>query len=160
MIVVADTSPLNYLIRIGAVDVLKTLYTHVLIPQTVAEELKKEKAPVHVKTWIARPPEWLEVRPDPDFDPSLELLDPGEAAALSLAESLRADAILIDDLAGRTEAERRHLTVTGTLGVLVEAHIAGLLKFDEALEKLRSTNFRISADVERRARQRLSSGTK
>src|SRR5438552_3156498 len=82
----------------------------------------------------------LEVRPDPNFDPSLELLDPGEAAALSLAESLGADAILIDDLAGRTEAERRHLTVTGTLGVLVEAHIAGLLKFDEALEKLRSTN--------------------
>ena len=43
MIVVADTSPLNYLIRIGAVHVLKPLYTHVLIPQTVADELKKEK---------------------------------------------------------------------------------------------------------------------
>ena len=156
MIVVADTSPLNYLIRIGAVDVLRPLYTHVLIPQTVAEELKKEKAPAVVKTWIAKPPEWLEVRPDPSFDPSLELLDPGEAAALSLAESLSADAVLIDDLAGRTEAERRHLTVTGTLGVLVEAHIAGLLNFDEALDKLRSTNFRISVDVERLARRRLS----
>ncbi len=124
MIVVADTSPLNYLIRIGAVDVLKPLYTHVLIPQTVAEELKKEKAPVVVKTWIAQPPEWLEVRPDPNFDPSLELLDPGEAAALSLAESLRADVILIDDLAGRTEAERRHLTVTGTLEASLSKHIS------------------------------------
>jgi hypothetical protein len=60
MIVVADISPLNYLIRIGAVDVLQPLYTDVLIPQTVAEELKKEKAPDVVKTWIARPPEWLE----------------------------------------------------------------------------------------------------
>src|SRR5437870_8951708 len=124
MIVVADTSPLNYLIRIGAIDVLQPLYTHVLIPQTVADELKKEKAPAAVQSWISQPPKWLEVRPDPALEPALQLLDPGEAAALSLAESLQADAVLIDDLAGRTEAERRHLTVTGTLGVLVEAHLA------------------------------------
>lgn len=36
------------------------------------------------------------------------------------------------------------------------AHLAGLLNFDEALDKLRSTNFRLSADVERLARRRLS----
>lgn len=160
MIVVADTSPLNYLIRIGAIDVLKPLYTRVMVPQTVADELKIEKAPAAVQNWIVQPPEWLEVRPDPASDPTLQFLDPGEAAALSLAESLRADAVLIDDLAGRTEAERRHLTVTGTLGVLVAAHIAGLLNFDEALEKLRSTNFRIAADVERLVRRRLSPGKK
>ena len=156
MIVVADTSPLNYLIRIGAVDVLKPLYARVLIPHTVADELKREKATAAVQTWIAHPPEWLEVRPDPDSDPSLQLLDPGEAAALSLAELLRADEVLIDDWAGRTEAERRHLHVTGTLGVLAGAHLAGLLNFDEALQKLRATNFRLSADVERLARRRLS----
>jgi predicted nucleic acid-binding protein len=160
MIVVADTSPLNYLIRIGAVDILKPLYFHVLIPQSVADELKKEKAPAPVQTWIAHPPEWLEVRPDPASDPTLQLLDPGEAAALSLAESVQADEVLIDDWAGRTEAERRHLHVTGTLGVLAEAHLAGLLNFDETLQKLRSTNFRLSADVERLARRRLFPDTK
>jgi predicted nucleic acid-binding protein len=61
MIVVADTSPVNYLNRIGVIDVLGPLYTRVLIPQTVADELKKEKAPAAVRTWIAQPPEWLEV---------------------------------------------------------------------------------------------------
>jgi hypothetical protein len=59
MIVVGDTSPLNYLIRIGAVDVLKPLYSPVLIPQTVADELKREKAPAVVQLWIAHHPEWL-----------------------------------------------------------------------------------------------------
>jgi predicted nucleic acid-binding protein len=35
MIVVADTSPLNYLVLIGAVDILAPLYTRVVVPQTV-----------------------------------------------------------------------------------------------------------------------------
>lgn len=36
MIVVADASPLRYLVAIGAVDVLKTLYNRVLEPEAVA----------------------------------------------------------------------------------------------------------------------------
>lgn len=155
MIVVADTGPLNYLVRIGSVSVLQPLYSRVLIPQTVAGELRHSNAPIEVREWIASAPSWLEVRPDPTPDPSLQILDPGEAAALSLAESVQADGILIDDWAGRTEAERRHLHVTGTLGVLAAAHLAGLLDLDEALKKLRSTNFRLTPDVERLARQRL-----
>lgn len=35
-----------------------------------------------------------------------------------LAEILRADLLLIDEAAGRAEARRRHLRVTGTFGVL------------------------------------------
>jgi predicted nucleic acid-binding protein len=129
-----------------------------LILQSVAGELKNEKAPADVRDWIANAPDWLEVRPDPAPDPTLRLLDPGESAALSLAMVARADEVLIDDWAGRTEAERRHLHVTGTLGVLAEAHLAGLLDFDRALEKLRATNFRLSPDVERLARRRLRQG--
>lgn len=36
MIVVADAGPLHYLVLIGAVDVLPTLYSRVLVPETVA----------------------------------------------------------------------------------------------------------------------------
>lgn len=156
MIVVADTGPLNYLVLIGAVDVLQPLYEHVVVPKTVADELKESRSPAAVQTWIAQPPDWLEVRPDPPSDPMLRFLDPGEAAALLLAELLRADDILIDDWAGRVEAERRHLHVTGTLGVLADAHLAGLLDFDAALARLRATNFRLSAEVERLVRRRLA----
>jgi len=68
----------------------------------------------------------------------------------------KADEVLIDDWAGRSEAGRRRLNVTGTLGVLASAHPAGLLDFDWALARLRTTNFRLSAEVERLVRRRLS----
>ena len=102
MIVVADTGPLNYLVLIEAVNVLQPLYTHVVVPEAVAEELRSTGAPPVVRTWIAQPPDWLEVRPDPPPDPGLRFLDPGESAAQSLAELLRADGILIDERDGRT----------------------------------------------------------
>ena len=156
MIVVADTGPLNYLVLIEAADVLQPLFTHVVVPKTVGEELRSTSAPAAVRTWIAQPPDWLEVRPDPPSDPALCFLDPGESAALSLAELLRVDRILIDDRDGRTEAERRHFRVTGTVGVLADGHLAGLLDFDQALARLRTTNFRLSAEVEHLVRRRLA----
>src|ERR1017187_1490893 len=64
---------------------------------------------------------------------------------------MNADELLIDELAGRTEAERRKLHVTGTLGV--HAYVAGLIDFDQALGGLASTKFRLSAEVERPVRR-------
>ena len=45
-------------------------------------------------------------------------LDLGERAAIALAGAIHADLLLIDEAAGRAEAKRRNLRVTGTLGVL------------------------------------------
>ena len=75
-----------------------------------------------------------------------------------LAQAVHADRILIDDLAGRAEAMRRRLRVTGTLGVLIDAHWSGLLVFEQALALLRQTNMYLSDDVIAVARQQLSSG--
>jgi predicted nucleic acid-binding protein len=44
-VVVADTSPLNYLILIGEVDLLARLYGEVLIPDLVAREMSDSQAP-------------------------------------------------------------------------------------------------------------------
>jgi predicted nucleic acid-binding protein len=160
VIVIADTGPLNYLVLIGSVDVLSPRYTRVIVPQAVIDELEDAAAPDAVRAWIAKPLTWLEVRPDPPSDPTLDFLDPGEKAALTLAQSLGANRLLIDEHAGRAEAERRHLRVTGTLGVLVDAHFVGLLDFYEALTRLRSTNFRLHRDVERQVRQRILAATR
>lgn len=73
-----------------------------------------------------------------------------------MAEAMNDDELLIDELAGRTEAERRKLHVTGTFGVLADAYVAGLIDFDRALARLRSTNFRLSAEVERLVRCRIA----
>ena len=156
MIVVADAGPLHYLVLIGAVHVLQPLYNRVLVPQTVATELMETGAPNAVRTWIAQPPDWCEIRPDPPSEPALQFLDPGERAAITLALSLVADRLLIDEWEGRAEAERRYLLVTDTLGILAEAHQRHLLDFEVALARLYQTNFYLSAALIDRIRRELS----
>jgi predicted nucleic acid-binding protein len=62
MIVIADASPLNYLVLINEVHILPKLYGRVLIPPGVWAELQQERTPEPVRQWAAKPPEWLEVR--------------------------------------------------------------------------------------------------
>ena len=50
MIVVADTTPINYLILIGETEVLPKLYGRVVIPPAVHEELTNSRAPASVRT--------------------------------------------------------------------------------------------------------------
>jgi predicted nucleic acid-binding protein len=64
-------------------------------------------------------------------------LDFGERAAIALAETTHADLLLIDEAAGRAEAKRRHLRVTGTLGVLRSAAEQGLVKVPNLLDASR-----------------------
>jgi len=44
MIVVADTSPIHYLVQLGEADLLPELYGRVLVPSAVVEELRHPKA--------------------------------------------------------------------------------------------------------------------
>jgi predicted nucleic acid-binding protein len=62
MIVVADTSPINYLVLIEEIDVLTKMYGTVVIPRMVCEELLRPSGPETVRAWISQPPNWLEVR--------------------------------------------------------------------------------------------------
>ena len=155
MIVVGDTGPLNYLILIGEADILTSLYSRVAIPQAVANELGSAGAPEVVRKWIDQSPAWLDIQSDPPEDRTLGSLDLGERAAIGLALSIKARQILMDDSAGRLEAERRNLKVTGTLGILVEAHQRGFLDFESALGRLAGTSFYLSPRLLNRLRQLL-----
>lgn len=46
MIVVADTTPINYLILIEEIDLLPKLYGRVIIPRAVNEELMRSRTPL------------------------------------------------------------------------------------------------------------------
>ena len=61
MIVVSDTSPLNYLVLIGHVDVLPALFERVVTPPAVIAEMLHPGAPTPVREWASTPPQWLEV---------------------------------------------------------------------------------------------------
>lgn len=148
MIVIADTSPLHYLILLEHTEILQHLYGRVIIPRAVARELQAERTPPRVKQWIVSPPSWLEVR-EITLPPDLALaeLDPGEQEAIALAEALRADALILDEKRGRREAERRKLRVIGTVRVLDDAAEAGLVDLPAALAQLQAFGFYLDAKL-------------
>lgn len=136
MIVISDTTPLNYLALIGQQDLLARLFERVVIPRAVWIELQAEGTPEPVRSWIVSAPEWLEVRQaNLPADAALSMLDSGEQEAILLAQELHADLLLIDDKDGRLEATRRNIAVVGTLGILdkaAEIRLAGLTGFPDS----------------------------
>jgi predicted nucleic acid-binding protein len=145
MTAVADTTPLNYLILIGAVEVIPQLYGRVLIPRAVMDELRHDRTPALVRDWVAHPPPWLETRPvTVPADPSLWQLEAGECEAIALAQEVGAGILVIDELDGRKEAARHGLNITGTLGVLNRAAEHGLLDFRTAVQSLKGTTFHMT----------------
>ena len=151
MIVVADTSPLRYLILIEHAHILPLLYGRVIVPPAVVGELAHEHTPESVRTWLSSKPDWLRVQMPRAIPTADELaLGLGERAAIALAEELSADALLIDDRDGRREAAKRRLPVLGTLRVLADAAEQGLIDLRAAFERLTLTNFRIDEQLVQR----------
>jgi predicted nucleic acid-binding protein len=97
MIVIADSSPLRYLVLIEEVHLLAVLYGSIMIPPGVVSELTQPDTPEAVRQWMEQPPEWIVIRsphlPLPVFPSNLGL---GECEAIALAEELDADALLAD----------------------------------------------------------------
>lgn len=92
MTVVSNTSPINYLVLIGAADVLHQLFDLIWIPDRVRRELSDSNAPASVRSWITNPPDWLRVEDvAANGVPSLTALHQGERDAILLAQILRAD---------------------------------------------------------------------
>jgi predicted nucleic acid-binding protein len=56
MIVIADATPLHYLILIHQADLLPQLFDRVLIPPAVFDELQHVETPESVRHWIAHVP--------------------------------------------------------------------------------------------------------
>ena len=155
MIVVSDTTPLNYLILIDPADVLPKLFGQVYAPSAVLKELSHARSPELVRTWASGPPAWLIVRDPTHIDPSLRL-GPGEAAAIALAQELKADWVLLDERRGSREAEQRGFRVAGTLGLIEEAAASGLLDYEQKRNRLvGETTFYVTADVLRESEERL-----
>lgn len=148
MIVVADISPINYLVLIGPIDVLPHFYGKILLPSSVWEELQGAHTPDVVRVWLTNCPPWLEVRSLAGSpDPSLNFLDKRERDAISLAEELHADRLIADETLARAEATRRKLSVIGTLGVLRNAARASLLSLPESLSRLQETSFYVAPEL-------------
>src|SRR5712691_1672340 len=149
MLVVANTSPINYLVLLEQTALLPTLYTRVFLPPAVVTELQDLEAPAAVRAWAADLPLWCEIRrPAPQAGTeALDHLGAGEREAILLAQELQADFLLIDEDDGRQAARSRALTVTGTLGVLERAAEHSLIDLPSTLAQLLTTTFRVRNEL-------------
>lgn len=146
ILIVADTGPLNYRIQIGHAALLGQLADRIVLPASVAAELRAAAAPEAVRMWTASPPVWVEIR-----KASLHIEAPDIAAAdreaIALAVELRASVLLMDDRQARRCAANHGVVTVGTLGLLEVAATRGLVSLPSALEKLRATSCFLSDEL-------------
>ncbi len=162
MLIVSDTGPLRYLIEIECSDVLPRLYGRILTPPEVMAELRQAHFPASVHAWATHPPSWLQAE-SPAKIQFLDTLDAGEAAALSLAIECHADVLLVDERKATRVARESGVITVGTLGVLRDAALDGLIDFRAPIHRLaQSTRFhhdkalidQVTADFDLQQRQR------
>ena len=127
MIVISDTSVITNLIQLDSLSLLNQLFGRIVIPQKVFGELAKVPGQVE----IIEQTDWIEINPISDqklFDRIEKNVDPGEAEAIVLAIEMNADALLIDEKKGRKIAQEYGITITGLLGILVDAKQENLIQ--------------------------------
>ena len=151
MIVVADSSPLIALARVRRLDLLRSLFGQLLVPDAVWREVVEDGADRLGATDVAEAT-WIERRTIVDSSLVNLLrhdLGAGEAEAIVLARESKADFVLMDERLGRSAARRLGLKVVGLVGVLIEARERGLVSdAHEIVDQLhRQAGFWISAEL-------------
>jgi predicted nucleic acid-binding protein len=129
VIVVADTSVLINLCCVGQDGLLRKLFQEVVIPPEVAAEFTRLAAEAARFSGLAIPT-GIRVQPHANLVPTVRAasgLDLGEAAALSLAIEIHADAVLIDERRGYEVAVQLGLQAIGILGILLRAKSSGFI---------------------------------
>jgi predicted nucleic acid-binding protein len=138
-IVISDTSTLILLHKINELDLLEKVYGQLITTPEIASEFGEKL------------PEWISLQSvkDRKYQKFLETqVDLGEASALALAAEFEDVLLLLDDLKARKLAAKLMFKTTGTLGIIHKAKELGIIpKVKPIIDKLLSTNFRISNDV-------------
>jgi predicted nucleic acid-binding protein len=129
MKVVSDSGPILSFARAGRLDLLRQVMSEISVPQAVFDEIvvagRGKPGAIEVET-----AGWVKLEPLQNLDALDQIsrkLNRGEAQAIALSRGLNA-ALLIDEYAGRKEAERLGIEHFGTLRVLKEAKDRGVIK--------------------------------
>lgn len=129
MIVVTDTSVVLNLCLVGQENLLSILFGSIVAPAAVVAEFERLATEDRRFQGLLFPA-FIEQAEPSDPLPSLgamKRLQAGEVASLSLAVQRKADAVLMDELAGRSAAASLGLKPIGLLGILLEAKTRDLI---------------------------------
>lgn len=138
--IVSDTGPLITLEKLpDGYQFIRKLYSTIIIPPTVLTELVQGQFE-HAEAYLSHYGiiDIIEVVAAPGGNSLLELkaLDLGEREAIQLSIS-RQLPLLIEEEAGRTAARKLGLRISGIAGQILLATRQGLIRAEEAEQKLR-----------------------
>lgn len=134
-IIVSDASCLILYSNIGEIELLKELYKKITITEIVSKEFNQPL------------PDWIQIcNPTGNLHFQLiNLLDLGDATSISLAAEFTGSLLIIDELKGRRIAKNLNISISGSLGILVNAKRKGIIdSVKPILLKISQTNFRFS----------------
>ena len=141
--IISDTSCFIILANIGELEILHKVYGQIVTTVDIATEYGEVL------------PKWVEIVTVKDKyrQQLLEMqIDKGESSAIALALETPDSTIILDDYKARKIANQLGLIFTGTIGVIIKAKLNGIIpSIKPLLEKIKQTDFRISAEIELQA---------
>ena len=137
MIAVFNSSPLIFLSKLSVLDQALKLFSKVIVPACVQEEIlqkediasKKFKSLLRSNNVVVIQAKNLRM-----LEALCKKIGRGESEAIVLAMEQSADLVILDDHVARVEAARIGLNVKGTLGVIRRLMDLGIIQYE--LEKL------------------------
>ena len=141
--IISDTSCFIILSKIGELELLYKLYGQIITTLDIAEEFGEI-----LPNWVT-----IEKVSDKYRQRILEMqIDKGESSAIALALEVPNCTLILDDFKARKIAQNLGLSFTGTIGIIIKAKLNGTIpSIKPYLEKIKETNFRISAEIELQA---------
>lgn len=148
--IVINSAPLIALVAaLGDLTVLQSLYTQVLVPLEVCQEILAggfsgfAVAEFQAATWLEKQQTPLTIAPL-----LLNSLDRGEAAVIQLAMNENIQTVCIDEIAGRRIARLSGLSLTGSIGILLRAKREGYpISIQQAISQMLNRGIRLSPTV-------------
>ena len=147
-LIVSNTGPLIALDACNQLDLLRSLYDRVVVPEEVERELARGGGTALPSGLTAAHRAWIEVLPlsNPPSPWLLTRLDAGEAAVITLALEVSSAIVLMDERRGVKVARDEGLNAVGSVGILMLAKSKGLLtEIRPHLYNMHSSGIRLSA---------------
>lgn len=150
MKIVSDTGPLIALAKADCLPVLEQLFGKVHIPPEVHRELLGKRGPEAARLEEALT-HFIEVVQTPSPVPEVQVatwrLDAGEQQAIGLAHELGV-LLAIDDRQGRRAARALDLSITGVVGILIQAKEVNFLSMVRpVLDEIRRRGYWLSDEL-------------
>jgi predicted nucleic acid-binding protein len=141
MPVISDASPLILLAKIERINILKELYSEVIIPSQVRDEVIKQRNKYSSLMVLEIDKGWIKVEEVGLSSKVKEIgerlgLHEGEMSALSLALHASINDFLADDKLARIAARILGLNAIGCLGIVRRAYEIRIVTKDEAVETI------------------------